>query len=99
MPPMPPLESSGREPMTAMEQVYMTVIVHWYKHVPDGRAPSIADIRAITRRHRRKLLSDEVLRSKGPGWPSSTAMYSALLSLERKGYLLRSDGGKFSVIT
>lgn len=84
--------------MTAMEQVYFAVVVHWYRHVPNGQAPTIADIRAIARRHRRKLLSAEVLASKGRSWPSGTAMYSALLSLERKGYLRRDDGGKFSVI-
>ncbi len=84
--------------MTAMEQVYMTVIVHWYKHVPNGAPPSMADIRSIARRHRRTLLSSEVLRSKGSSWPSGTALYSALLSLSRKGYLRRSDDGKFSVI-
>jgi len=95
---MPPIESFGREPMTAMEQVYMTVVVHWYKHRPSGPPPSMADIRTLTRRYRGKLLSAEVLASKSPSWPSGTAMYSALLSLARKGYLRRSDDGKFSVI-
>lgn len=75
----------------------MTVIQHWYKYLPNGPAPSMSDLCAICRRHRSKLLSAEMLRGKSKSWPSGTAMYSALLSLARKGYLRRHDDGKFSV--
>jgi hypothetical protein len=76
-----------------MEQVYLQVLRHWYAHRPEP--PRAQDIAEICRRDKSPLLPTG--KKKPRGWPSVTAVRSALLSLESKGYTRRNDAGRFEV--
>lgn len=92
--PLPPVAAVRRPQLSRMEQVYLAVLVHWYKH--RAQAPRVEDLAEICRRERNPLLPTG--KKKPRGWPSVTAVRSALLSLEDKGYTRRNDEGRFEVI-
>lgn len=91
---IPPVAAASRPLLSTMEQVQLKVLVHWWKH--HSEAPRLEDLAEICRRDRRLLLPTG--KRKPRGWPSVTAVRSALLSLEGKGYTRRNDAGRFEVI-
>lgn len=76
-----------------MEAYYYAVLVHWYKH--RANAPTLVDIGDVCRKDRSPKTPTGM--RKPPRWPSHTAVYSAFLSLETKGYVLRNSDGRFEV--
>lgn len=76
-----------RPPMSVMEQHYISVL----RDCIDRPAPSLSEFAERCRRRLRMF-------SKRPGWPSRTAVRSALLSLESKRYVRRNNDGRFEVI-
>jgi hypothetical protein len=79
--------------MTAMEQYYYQILLHWYVHVP--RAPTLVEIGDVCRQDRSR--KTPVGQPKPPRWPSHTAVRSAMLGLEGKGYVARNSEGRFEV--
>lgn len=80
LPKIPPAPRAQRQTMTKMEQFYMKVLMHWYRHTE--RAPSCEELRGICRPVK-----------------SPTAVRSALLALESKGYVQRNAEGRFELVT
>jgi hypothetical protein len=62
-----------------MEQIYLGVLAHWYRHRP-GVPPSCDELAALCRPAK-----------------SHTAVRSALLAAEGKGYCRRNSDGKFEL--
>jgi hypothetical protein len=81
--------------MSAMEQYYYAVLLHWYRYIPD-RAPTCLQIAAVCNRDGGERTP--IGQSRTQGWPSHTAVRSAFLSLESKGYLKRNNDGRFEVL-
>lgn len=93
MNPVPPVAAVRRPQLSRMEQVYLQVLQHWYRH--RTKSPTCEELAQICRRDRNPLLPTG--KKKPRGWPSVTAVRSALLSLEDKGYTRRNDEGRFEV--
>lgn len=45
--PIPPAPRPPRQPMSQMEQVYLALLVHWYRH--RDRAPRLTELAALTK--------------------------------------------------
>lgn len=93
LPTLPPPPRVARPRMTTMEQYYYAVLVHWYRH--RDFSPTLEEIGDVCRLDKSRVTP--VGSRKPPGWPSHTAVRSALLSLETKGYVARNPDGRFEV--
>jgi hypothetical protein len=92
---IPPVGSTARPALTAMETYYLRVLAHWYRF--KRAAPSLADLVDLCRR------SGPPPGARGPqtrgrGWPTRRPIYVALCACENKGYVRRNNEGKFEVI-
>lgn len=86
------VKSVKLEPASRMEQIYLAALQRWNGQTPPTMTAFAENCRLWPPLH------TPTAKLKRRGWPSVSAVRSALLSLEAKGYVRRNKQGRFQVI-